>query len=343
MKHLLNTLYVLTPDAYVSLDNENVVIEVKSEERGRFPLSTLEAIACFTYAGASPSLMGACAARGINLSFFSPFGKFLARSVGETQGNVLLRKEQYRISNDDSSCLAIARNMIIGKLYNARSVMNRLLRDHPLQVNVPLVTAVTIELKDQIQAAREASSIETLRAFEGTSARLYFSAFDQLVISQRHYFPFTGRVRRPATDRLNALLSFAYVLLANDCAAALSGAGLDPYVGFMHQDRPGRKSLSLDLMEEFRPVLGDRFCITLINNRVIDEKDFLILDGGEVRLKDEARKKFLSAWQAKKQEIINHPFLKEKIQWGLLPHVQAMLLARYLRGDEDGYPPFLWS
>ncbi len=343
MRKLLNTLYVMTEDCYLTLDGENIVIQNGEKTLGRFPLHTLENIICFTYKGASPALMGACAERKIGMSFFSPRGKFLARAVGKEYGNVLLRKEQYRISDDDARRIVYARNMIVGKIFNCRWSIERTLRDHAYRVNAEGLKDVSNVLYKTLPQIDEASNLEELRGIEGKAAERYFSVFSEMILNQKEDFAFNTRNRRPPLDNVNALLSFAYTVLAGDCANALSSVGLDPYVGFMHGDRPGRTSLALDLMEEFRPVLADRFILTLINTKAIQAIHFERQKDNAVLLNEEGRKVFFTAWQNHKKENITHPYLKEKIPWGLAPYVQALLLARTIRGDMEEYPPFLWK
>lgn len=343
MKHLLNTLYVTSEDAYLSLDGENVVVNQNQEVTARFPLHALESIISFSYAGASPALMGGCVQRGINLVFCSPRGRFLARCCGESNGNVLLRRQQYRIADDPEQNIKIARNMIFGKVYNARWSVERTRRDHKLRVDEAALASASKQMQDYLPCILESDVPDTLRGLEGVAANAYFSVLDQLILNNKEDFFFRSRSRRPPLDNMNAMLSFAYSLLGNDCASALESVGLDSYVGFLHTDRPGRASLSLDLMEELRPCIADRFVLTLINNRKIHGKDFLHQENGAVLMTDEARKVFLRAWQEHKKEQITHPYLKEKMPWGLVPYVQAQLLSRYLRGDLDEYPPFLWK
>ena len=343
MRKLLNTLFVTSEDAYLSLDGENVVVSRERQELARFPLHTLSGILAFTYAGASPALMGGCAKRGVSLAFCSPSGRFLARSVGEENGNVLLRRMQYRAADDPAQSCLIARNMIFGKLYNARWSIERSKRDHALRVDTVRLQASIDQIKALLPVVSEEISLDTLRGEEGVGAKAYFGVFDELILQNKADFFFRERNRRPPLDNVNAMLSFAYALLGNDCAAALEAVGLDAYVGFLHRDRPGRTSLALDLMEELRPCFADRFVLSLINNRVLQASDFDRTDSGAVLLTDAARKKFLQAWQERKRDTITHPYLKEKVAWGLVPYVQALLLARYLRDDLDGYPPFLWK
>lgn len=343
MRHLLNTLFVLTEDSYLKLEGENVVILREDEQLARYPLHTLEAILYFGYKGASPGLMEACVKRGVQLSFLSPSGRLLASVYGEERGNVLLRKEQYRVSDDPVRSCRIARNMEAGKAFNARWVLERATRDHPQRVDVDRLkqaSAVLFDLLPQIQACE---TLDVLRGFEGVAAQHYFGALGELVLQNEEFFRFTERSRRPPRDPFNALLSFAYSLLAGQCASALTAVGLDSYVGFMHRDRPGRISLALDLMEELRPALADRFVLSQINSRMIRPEHFVRKESGAWLMTDDGRRAFLSAWQQKKQEHITHPFLNEKIPWGLVPFAQALLLSRHLRGDLDAYPAFLWK
>lgn len=343
MRKLLNTLYVMTENCYLSLDGENIVIQEGEKTLGRFPLHTLENIVCFTYKGASPALMGACADRQIEMSFFSPRGAFLARTVGKEYGNVLLRKEQYRISDSSDRSIVYAKNMIVGKVFNCRWSIERTLRDHAYRVDADRLKNVSqamYEILPQIDSVRKP---DELRGMEGKAAEQYFSVFDHMILNQKEDFSFTARSRRPPLDNMNAVLSFAYTVLAGDCVNALTSVGLDPYVGFLHRDRPGRASLALDLMEEFRPVLADRFILTLINTKALQANHFEKQKDNAVFLNADGRKAFFTLWQNHKRESITHPYLKEKIPWGLVPYVQALLLARTIRGDLEEYPPFLWK
>jgi len=343
MRKLLNTLYVTSPDSYLSLNGENIVVLREEQELIRLPLHNLEGIVAFGYTGASPALMGECAKRNISLCFMTQSGRFLARITGESRGNVLLRKKQYRISDSEELSLEIARSMIIGKLFNSRWVIERATRDHAMRLDVEKLKKVSEALRQSILWAQECESLDKLRGFEGEAAIRYFGIFDDLILQQKEDFTFAGRNRRPPLDKVNALLSFAYTLLANESAAALESVGLDAYVGFLHRDRPGRASLALDLMEELRPVIADRFVISLINKREVNKSGFTVQENGAVVMEDQVRKTVLSAWQARKQETITHPYLGEKTPWGLVPYVQALLLARYLRGDLDAYPTFMWK
>ncbi len=343
MKKLLNTLFINQPDVYLSLDGDNIVLLKEEEKLGRLPLHNLESIVSFGYTGASPALMGYCADRNISLVFFTMNGRFLARVIGESRGNVVLRKKQYRVSDDEQMSAKVARNFIVGKIYNNKWIIERMTRDYPLRVNVAQFKEISQQLSSLILEVRECEDLERLRGLEGQAAISYNKLFDQMILQQKEDFYFHFRSRRPPLDNVNAMLSFAYTLLANDMASALEGVGLDAYVGFLHRDRPGRASLALDVMEELRGVYVDRFVLSLINKRVVSKDDFLKKENGAVIMTDDARKKFLTAWQNKKQEKITHPFLGEKIAWGLVPHAQALLLARYLRNDLDEYPPFLWK
>lgn len=343
MKHLLNTLYVTSANRYLSLDGENVVIYEKEEEIGRVPLHNLEAIITFGYTGASPALMGACAQRNIALSFMTANGRFLARVTGEVKGNVTLRKEQYRISEDSERSISIARNCIIGKVYNSRWILERAARDYPLRLDAEKLKMKSAFLAESIQKIRKCEEADSLRGLEGEAASVYYSVFDDMILQQKEGFYFQGRNRRPPLDPVNAMLSFAYSLLANMCGAALEVVGLDPYVGFFHTDRPGRMSLALDVMEELRGVMADRFVLTIINKRQIGASGFTKKENGAVIMDDDTRKQFLTLWQTKKQEMITHPFLNEKIEWGMVPYTQALLLSRFIRGDLEEYPPFFWK
>ena len=343
MKQLLNTLFVTSEDIYLSLDGENVVANRDRQVAARYPLHTLQNIVSFSYSGASPALMGACAEKGIGLAFCTPRGRFLARVCGENTGNVLLRREQYRAADDPGKSCRIARNMIFGKLHNARWSIGRTLRDHGMRVDKEALSHAGRELQDLLPQVSASETPDTLRGLEGVGAAAYFVVFDEMILSRKEEFFFHGRSRRPPLDRVNAMLSFSYSLLSHDCASALESVGLDAYVGFLHTDRPGRASLALDLMEELRPCMADRFVLTLINNRMIKPEDFQTQESGAVLLTDNGRRAFLKAWQEKKRESLTHPFLGEKLAWGMIPYIQALLLARYLRGDLDAYPPFLWK
>lgn len=343
MRKLLNTLYITSSEYYLSLDGENVIISQSKKEIGRLPLHNLEAIVTCGYAGASPALMEKCAAGNISITFLSPTGRFRAKVTGKAYGNILLRRTQYRMADDKKQTLEIARNFIIGKIYNQRSVINRAQRDYAERLDTENLSLVSGQLRETLQTVREADTMETLRGNEGEAASRYFSQFNQLILQQKEEFCFDIRNRRPPLDRVNALLSFTYALLTSMCVAALETVGLDPYAGFMHTDRPGRCSLALDLMEELRAPYADRFVLSCINKKMVDSSDFEEKENGAVFLNESGRKKYLAVWQSKKAEKLTHPYLQESIEWGLVPYVQALLLARFIRGDLDGYPPFLWK
>lgn len=343
MKKLLNTLYVTSENSYLALDGENIVVLEDKQEIGRLPLHNLEGIVSFGYRGTSPALMGACAERNISLCYVSPQGKFLARVSGRTKGNVILREQQYESSFDEKISFSIAQNCIIGKVFNARWVLERAVRDHNLQIDVDRVKEASEKLKNSLEYIKNCKSKEQLRGYEGEAASIYFSVFNELILQQKTNFVFGGRSKRPPMDNVNAMLSFVYTLLTNQIVSALECVGLDPYIGYLHTERPGRVSLALDLIEELRAVLADRFVLSLINKKIVSKKNFKVMENGAVLMDDELRKKLLTEWQNKKKESLTHPYLKEKIQWGMVPYVQAMLLARYLRGDLDGYPVFLWK
>jgi len=343
MKKLANVLYVTIPEAYLSLDGENVVIKKDEAVSMRLPLHNLENIVCFNYIGVSPALMGACAERNVGLCFLTPNGRFLGRVTGKVKGNLLLRKKQYEVSENKDVSVPIAASFVLGKVSNCRKVIERALRDHAMLLDALALGQASAALKGILNTIPNCSSIGELMAFEGSAAKTYFSVFDQLILQQRDDFKFEERSRRPPLDNMNSLLSFLYTLLTNEVASALEGVGLDPYVGFLHQDRPGRPSLALDLMEELRPVFCDRLALSLVNRKQINGKGFTQKESGGILMDDDTRKIVLTAWQDRKKEEVIHPYLKERISFGLIPHVQAMLLSRYLRGDLDAYPPYFWS
>ena len=343
MKKLLNTLYVASDNGYLALDGENVVLLEGDREAGRLPLHNLEGIVSFGYRGTSPALMGACMDRNISLCYLTPQGRFLARVSGRTRGNVILRQQQYDAAREEEKSLEIAKNCILGKVHNARWVLERAVRDHRMQIDADRVKAGADFLKHSTGYIGGCRTKEQLRGYEGEAASIYFGVFDELILQQKKDFFFEGRSKRPPTDPVNAMLSFVYTLLANQITSALECVGLDPYVGYLHTDRPGRASLSLDLIEELRAVLADRFVLSLINKRIVTGKNFTRKENGAVLMDDELRKRVLAEWQNRKKETLTHPYLGEKIEWGMVPFAQAMLLARYLRGDLDAYPVFLWK
>lgn len=343
MRKLLNTLYVTSENSYLGLDGENVVVYDDKKEIGRVPLHNLEGIVSFGYRGTSPALMGACADKNISLCYLTPQGKFLARVTGKVKGNVILKEQQFSSTKDEKISLEIAKTCILGKVYNARWVLERASRDHPMQIDVEAVKHASLQLKSFLEYIEAAKSMDQLRGYEGEAASIYFGVFDELILQQKKDFVFQGRNKRPPLDNVNAMLSFVYTLLTNQITSALETVGLDPYIGYMHTDRPGRASLSLDLIEELRAVMADRFVLSLINKKIVNGKNFTRKENGAVLMNTDLRKKLLSEWQNKRKEIITHPYLKEKMEWGMVPYVQAMLLARFLRGDLDGYPVFLWK
>ena len=343
MKKLLNTVYLNSPDRYLSLDGENLVISQDGTEIGRVPLHNIERIMTFSHAGASPALMGKCAKNGIELVFMSRNGHFIARVEGEVKGNVLLRRQQYRIADNEKGSLEIARNIISAKLFNSRWVLERMIRDHGARIDTELFGKKSEFLNNSIKQVRNCGDMDSLHGIEGEAASVYFSLFNDMILQQKDDFRFDTRNKRPPLDNVNALLSFAYSMATGMCTSALESVGLDPYVGFMHTDRPGRRSLALDMVEEIRSVLCDRFVLTLINKRLVSSDDFVKREDGAVLLTEDGRKNFFSAWQKRKSEELKHPFIEEKVEWGMLPYVQAMLLARYIRGDLDCYPPFMWK
>lgn len=346
MRRHLNTIYVTSPDAWVRKDGANVVVEVEGAERGRAPIHMIGGLVCFGRAGMSPALMAACAEAGVAVSFLTPNGRFQARVEGPRTGNVLLRRAQYRAADDAARAVPVVRGIVAAKCANQRTVIRRALRDHGATITPAARDALVeaeLRLGDSARRTMLGTEVATLRGIEGEAGAAYFAAFPHLVRVDDPAFAFRTRSRRPALDRVNALLNFLYAILGHDCRSALESVGLDPQVGLLHADRPGRASLALDLMEEFRPVLADRLALSLVNRRQLTANDFTVEAGGAVVLKDDARKAVLVAWQERKKEELRHPFLGEKVTLGLVPHLQAQLLARHLRGDLDGYPPFVWK
>lgn len=345
MKKYLNTLFVTTQGAYLSKEGETVVVSVEKETRLQVPIHTLGGIVCFGQVGMSPYLMGLCAENNVSISFLTEYGRFLAAINGKTSGNVLLRREQYRSADDMNFCLGMSKFILMGKIYNCRTVLQRALRDHPEKINVEEIEKASNRLSINLERLRAAGQkdLDSMRGLEGESARAYFSAFDHLIVVQKGDFKFDERNRRPPLDNVNCLLSFLYTLLMHDVRSALETVGLDSCVGYFHRDRPGRPGLALDLMEEMRPFLTDRLALSLINREQVNKKGFKKAESGAVLMDDETRKAVLMAYQKRKQEEILHPYLKENIQVGLIFYIQALLLARYLRKDIDGYPVFIWK
>ncbi len=343
MRQHLNTLFVTTQGAYLSREGETVLVRVEHETKLKVPIHTLGSIVCFGQVMCSPPLMGLCGERNVLISFHSEHGKFLGRVQGPVSGNVLLRRAQYRWADDAAVTAAIARSVVTGKVANCRTVLQRAVRDHADCLGASALTTAAGVLARQLAGLQATQPLDIVRGLEGEAARTYFGVFDHLIVSQKECFYFRERSRRPPLDSMNALLSFLYAMLANDVTSALESVGLDPAVGFLHRDRPGRPGLALDLMEEFRPVLADRVALSLVNLQQVKGNGFTTTETGAVTMDDKTRKEVLVAWQKRKTEEVQHPFLGEKVTVGLLPYVQALLFARYLRGDLDGYPPYIWK
>jgi CRISPR-associated protein Cas1 len=342
VKQHLNTLFVTTDGAYLCKDGQAVAVRIEKETRLRIPLHNLDGIACFGRVGCSPQLMEACAQAGVTISLLSQYGGFRAAIVGFTPGNVLLRRAQYRKSDDEAACCAIASNIVAAKIANCRAVLLRAGRDSADEDTGKAIGVVADRMAPMVDDARRATTLDQLRGIEGDAANNYFSVFSRMVSSSDDGFRFVGRNRRPPLDRVNALLSFLYSMLAHDARSACEATGLDAAVGFLHRDRSGRPGLALDLMEEFRPFIVDRLVLSLINRRQVAANGFTVSPNGAVTMDDKTRRIVLTAYQKRKQDTITHPFLNEKSSVGLLVHLQARLLARHIRGDLDAYPPFLW-
>ena len=341
MKRHLNTLYVTTQGAYLAKDGETVLVRVDGETRLRVPIHNLGGIVCFGNVSCSPFLLGFCARRDVAVTFLTERGRFLARVLGSTSGNVLLRREQYRRADDPAGSAEIARAIVTAKVAGSRVLLKRSLRDHAGAADQEALEHASTRLTHMLGELQRTSELDSVRGLEGMAARIYFQVFNELILHQKEDFAFNGRSRRPPLDNVNALLSFCYTLLRHDVEAALESVGLDPAVGFLHRDRPGRPGLALDLMEEFRPFLVDRLVLSLINLKQVKGSGFTHGETGGVWMDDDTRKEVLVAYQKRKQAEITHPFLGEKTTVGLLFHLQALLMARYLRGELDGYPPFV--
>lgn len=341
MKKHLNTLFVTTQGAYLAKDGETVAVRVDGEVALRLPLHTLDGIVCFGNVGCSPFLLGFCAKRDVAISFLTESGRFLARVQGPVSGNVLLRREQYRRADDLGFSAMIAKQFVTGKVANCRYAMQRVLRDHPAKVDVNVLEGTIRRLTTSLRRLQEKLTLDEVRGIEGDAAHVYFSAFDHLIVREKEHFFFRERNRRPPLDRMNCLLSFLYTLLMHDVRSALESVGLDPSVGYLHRDRPGRPGLALDIMEEFRPMV-DRLAVSLVNLGQLQAKDFSFSESGAVRMTDAARKTVLVTYQNRKRDERGHPFLEEKMALGLFFYGQALLLARLLRGELDGYPPVIW-
>ena len=343
MKRHLNTLFVTTQGTYLSRDGEAVRVRVNKETRLRVPIHNLGSIVCFGRVSCSPGLMDLCGKAGVSLSFMSAYGRFIARVQGPVSGNVLLRREQYRRADDHKAAAAIARSVLVAKIANSRTVLQRALRDRPEMPGADALQSAVRRLGSLMTELKSPLTLDSARGVEGDAARTYFKSFGHLISAQKEEFFFHSRNRRPPTDNMNALLSFIYAILAHDVASGLETVGLDPAVGYLHRDRPGRPGLALDIMEEFRAFLADRLALSLVNRRQVQAKGFQTIESGAVRMNDDTRKTLLVAYQKRKQETLQHPFLGETVTVGLLFHIQARLLARHLRGDLDAYPPFIWK
>ena len=344
MRRHLNTLYVTTEGAYVAKDGQNIVVSADRKEIGRVPVHMVGAVVCFGRVSMSPPAMGFCAESGVTVSWLGANGRFLARVEGPVGGNVLLRRRQYRVSDDEAACAAIVRGIVAGKVLNQRTVLRRALRDHGDTMDADgraRIEAAQARLTDIARRTARPADTDGLRGLEGEAASVYFSVFGGLLRTDEPDMGFRGRSRRPPLDPVNALLSFVYTLLVHDIRSALETVGLDPAVGFLHRDRPGRPSLALDLLEEFRPFFADRLVLSLINRRQVKAADFRRMENGAVLMGDDTRKDVLVAYQERKRDELNHPFIEEQVTVGMLWHIQAQMLARHLRGDLDGYPPFV--
>ena len=342
MRKMLNVLYVTNPEAYLSKDGENLVVKIANEEVFRTPIHYLEGIVTFGHMGASPGLLGMCVEKNVTVSFLTEYGRHFATVQGTPRGNVLLRRTQYRLADSEQESATLASTFIIGKIANCRTVLRRFVSDYGDRMETGEVEKVSKLMARNVLKLSKKPGLDEVRGIEGESARSYFSVFDQLIVNQKKHFFMRGRSRRPPRDNVNALLSFLYTLLLHDTKSALQTVGLDPYVGYLHRDRPGRLGLALDLMEEFRPYMADRLALNLINRQQLGASDFIEKGSGGVMFKDDARKVILESWQKRKRDTLVHPFLEEKIPVGLLPYAQALLLARHLRGDLASYPPFVW-
>ncbi len=343
MRHLLNTLYITLPDVYLSVTGENIVVKREKEVIARYPFHNLEDIVLFSYLGMSPKLIQKCMEYGIGIAYLTTTGRFIARLKGKTMGNVLLRKKQYRVSDNKDESLAISKNIISAKIYNEKWTLERYIRQYAHRIDSTHLKDTSKYLTELLTKISKVDDLDELRGIEGIAQTYYFSCFDEMILNQKDDFKFQKRTRRPPLNPVNAMLSYVYSILSNDVASALESVGLDAYVGFMHTDRPGRISLALDIVEEFRGPIADRFVLSLINMNQVKIDDFLFQENAAVLIKDDSKRTIIKLWQERKQRTITHPFLNEKIEWGLVPFSQAILLARYLRGDLDGYPSFMWK
>lgn len=343
MRKLLNTLYITMPDVYLAVSGENILIKHEDKILVRYPFHNLEDIVLFSYLGMSPKLIQKCMDYEIGICYLTPTGRFIARMRGQSKGNILMRRKQYRVADDETESLDISKNIILAKIYNEKWTIERYIRQYENRIDTNYLRGISRYLTELLKRVGDVEDFEELRGIEGIAQVNYFSGFDEMILNQKDDFKFEGRSRRPPLNPLNAVLSYIYSILSNDVASALESVGLDAYAGFMHTDRPGRISLALDLVEEFRSPIADRFVLSLVNLGQIKKDDFLYEDSGAVTIKEDCRKRIIQLWQERKQNTLTHPFLNEKVEWGLVPFCQAMLLARYLRGDLDGYPPFMWK
>ncbi len=342
MRKLLNTLYVSTQGSYLRKEGETVVVEQGTKKVLQLPVHTLGGIVCFGNVLCSPFLLGFCAEKDISISFLTEYGRFLAAVKGSVSGNVLLRREQYRKADDRDVIKVVAANIIGAKVANSRTVINRAIRDHKEKADTEKLKNASKQLEKFIKQIDGLSTVDEVRGLEGISAATYFGIFNELIVDSKSEFCFHERSRRPPLDEVNAMLSFTYTILAHDIRSALETVGLDPSVGFLHRDRPGRPGLSLDLMEEFRSVIADRLVLSLINRKQVKISGFKRAENGAVLMDTDTRKILLTEYQTRKQTEVYHPYIEEKVKIGLLFFIQANLMARYIRGDIDGYPPFFW-
>jgi CRISPR-associated protein Cas1 len=340
MKRLLNTLFITRPEARVFKDGECLLVKAEGEVLLRMPVHLLGGVVCLGRIYVSPQVLAHCAENGVAVSFLSENGRFWGRVQGPVSGNVLLRRQQFRSADLPEASGVIARALVAAKAANCRTVLRRGARSGAEPSSAEALTLAAEGLGSVLRRLDKAHAVESVRGLEGEAAAAYFGAFDHLITRQKADFFLRGRSRRPPLDRTNALLSFIYTLLVHDVSAACQAVGLDPQVGFLHRDRPGRPSLALDLMEELRPVVADRLVLSLINLRQVKGGGFKISGSGAVRMTDNCRKAVITAYQERKKEEVVHPYLKEKMALGLLPYVQALLLARHLRGDLDAYPAY---